>query len=112
MHVLNSNIKFTFYLSTRFLNIEYEHRFLSKFSYLDFISVKYYNQETLEWLFQNLRAKYVSKSVGWNLSDGRNAREHSTFINPSNSVFKVNIPLKLCWKNAQSIQRTLVIDLQ
>ena len=40
-----------------------------------------------EWLFQNLRTKYVSKSVGWNLSDGRNAHEHSTFINPSNSTF-------------------------
>ena len=40
-----------------------------------------------EWLFQNLRTKYVSKSVGWNLSDGRNAHEHSTFINPSNSAF-------------------------
>ena len=40
-----------------------------------------------EWLFQNLWTIYVSKSVGWNLSDGRNAHEHSTFINPSNSVF-------------------------
>ena len=40
-----------------------------------------------EWLFQNLRTKYVSKSVGWNLSDGRNAHRHSTFINPSNSAF-------------------------
>ena len=40
-----------------------------------------------ELLFQNLRTKYVSKSVGWNLSDGRNAHEHSTFINPSNSAF-------------------------
>ena len=40
-----------------------------------------------EWLFQNLRTKYVSKSVGWNLSDGRNAHKLSTFINPSNSAF-------------------------
>ena len=40
-----------------------------------------------EWIFQNLRTKYVSKSVRWNLSDGRNAHEHSTFINPSNSAF-------------------------
>ena len=40
-----------------------------------------------ECLFQNLRTKYVSKSVGRNLSDGRNAHRHSTFINPSNSVF-------------------------
>ena len=42
-----------------------------------------------EWLFQNLRTKYkyVSNSVGWNLSDERNVREHSTFINPSNSAF-------------------------
>ena len=40
-----------------------------------------------EWLFQNLRTKYVSKSVGWNLSDGRSGHEHSTFINPYNSVF-------------------------
>ena len=39
------------------------------------------------WLFQNLQTKYVSKSVRWNLSDGRNAHEHSTFINPSNSSF-------------------------
>ena len=31
--------------------------------------------------------KYVSKPVGWNLSNGRNAHEYSTFINPSNSVF-------------------------
>ena len=42
-----------------------------------------------ESLFQNLRTKYkyVSSSVGWNLSDKRNAHEHSTFINPSNSAF-------------------------
>ena len=40
-----------------------------------------------EWLLQNLRKKYVSKFVGWNLSDGRNAQEHSTFINPTNSAF-------------------------
>ena len=42
-----------------------------------------------ESLFQNLRTKYkyVSSSVGWNLSDERNAHEHSTFINPSNSAF-------------------------
>ena len=40
-----------------------------------------------EWLFQNLGTKYVSKSVGWNLSDVRKAHEHSTFINPSNSAF-------------------------
>ena len=40
-----------------------------------------------EWLFQNLQKKYVSKSVGWNLPYGRNAHEHSTFINPSNSTF-------------------------
>ena len=33
------NIKFTFYLSTRFS--AHEQRFLSKFNYLDFISVKY-----------------------------------------------------------------------
>ena len=36
-----------------------------------------------EWFFQNLRTKHVSKSVGSNLSDGRNAHDHSTFINPS-----------------------------
>ena len=35
----NSNIKFTFYLSTSFS--AHEHRFLSKFNYLDSISVKY-----------------------------------------------------------------------
>ena len=35
----NSNIKFTFYLTTSFS--AHEHRFLSKFNYLDFISVKY-----------------------------------------------------------------------
>ena len=40
-----------------------------------------------EWLFQNLWTKYVSKSLGWNLPDERNAHEHSTFINPSNSAF-------------------------
>ena len=40
-----------------------------------------------EWLFQNLQTKYVSKSVGWNLLDGGNAHEHSTFINPSHSTF-------------------------
>ena len=40
-----------------------------------------------EWLFQNLRTKHVSKSAGWNLSDGRNAHEHSFFINLSNSAF-------------------------
>ena len=38
MHLSNSNIKFTFYLSTRFS--AHEHRFLSKFNYLNFISVK------------------------------------------------------------------------
>ena len=31
--------------------------------------------------------QYASKSVEWNLSDGRNSHEHSTFINPSNSAF-------------------------
>ena len=45
------------------------------------------NRSSYEWLFQNLRTNYVSKFVGWNLSDGRNAHEHSTFINPSNSAF-------------------------
>ena len=40
-----------------------------------------------EWLFQDLRTKYVSKSVGWNLSDGRNAHEHLAFFNHSNSAF-------------------------
>ena len=42
-----------------------------------------------EWLFQNLRTKYkyVNNSVGWNLSDERNVREHSIFINSSNSAF-------------------------
>ena len=40
-----------------------------------------------KWLFQNLRTKYVSKSVGWNLQDGRNVHEYQTFINPSNSAF-------------------------
>ena len=40
-----------------------------------------------EWLFQNFQMKFVSRFVGWNLSDGRNAHEHSTVINPSNSVF-------------------------
>ena len=39
MHFSNSNIKFTFYVSTSFST--HEHRFLSKFNYLDFISVKY-----------------------------------------------------------------------
>ena len=29
-----------------------------------------------EWLFQNLRLKYVIKFVEWNLSDGRSAHEH------------------------------------
>ena len=45
------------------------------------------NRISYEWLFQNLRTKYISKSFGWNLSDGRNAHEHSAFINPSNSAF-------------------------
>ena len=40
-----------------------------------------------EWVFQNLWTKYIIKSVGWNLSDGKNAHKHSTFINPSNSAF-------------------------
>ena len=35
---------------------------------------------------QNLRMKYVSKFVEWNLSDRRNAHEHATFVNPSNSA--------------------------
>ena len=40
-----------------------------------------------KWLFQNFQTKYVNKSFGWNLSNGRNAHEHSTSINPSNSAF-------------------------
>ena len=40
-----------------------------------------------ECLLQNLRMKYVSNYVGWNLSDERNAHEQSTFINSSNSAF-------------------------
>ena len=39
IHFPNSNIKFTFYLNTRFST--HEQRFLSKFNYLDFISAKY-----------------------------------------------------------------------
>ena len=35
-------------------------------------------------LFQNLGMQKASKSVGWNLSDRRNAHEDSPFINPSN----------------------------
>ena len=46
-----------------------KHRLLSKFNYLDFTSVKYSNQLRMA------------------LSDGRNAHEHSTSINPSNSAF-------------------------
>ena len=42
IHFSNSNIKFTFYFSPRFS--AHEHRFLRKFNYLDFISVKYSNQ--------------------------------------------------------------------
>ena len=38
--------------------------------------------------FQNLGMQNASKSVGWNLSDGRNAHEDSPFINPSNSAFQ------------------------
>ena len=38
--------------------------------------------------FTTFTTKYVSKSVGWNLSDGRNAHEHSTFINTPNSAFQ------------------------
>ena len=37
--------------------------------------------------FQNLGMQNASKSVRWNLSDGRNAHEDSDFINPSNSAF-------------------------
>ena len=37
--------------------------------------------------FQNLGMQDASKFVGWILSDGRNAHEDSTFINPSNSAF-------------------------
>ena len=44
--------------------------------------------------FQNLGMQNAGKSVGQNLSDGRNAHEDSTFTNPSNSAFKVNISLK------------------
>ena len=47
-----------------------------------------------EYTFQNqtsnsfsISAQISHKSVGWNLSDGRNALEHSIFINPSNSAF-------------------------
>ena len=39
MHFSKSSIKFIFYLSTRFSAHEY--RFLSKFNYLDYTSVKY-----------------------------------------------------------------------
>ena len=48
-----------------------------------------------EWLFQNLRMKYVSKSVGRNLSDGRNTHEQFTFINPSNLAFLSKCILKV-----------------
>ena len=38
--------------------------------------------------------------VGWNLSDGRNAHEHSTFMNPSNSAFEskyiIEVVLQKC----------------
>ena len=62
----------------------HEHRFLSKFNYLDFISVRYWNQLRMALLeFANK----ICKSVGWNLSDGRNAHEHPTFIKSSNSAF-------------------------
>ena len=44
-------------------------------------------RSSYEWLFQNLRMKYGSKSVGWDLSDGRNTHERATLINPFNSVF-------------------------
>ena len=44
-------------------------------------------RSSYEWLFQNLRMKYGGKSVGWDLSDGRNTHERATFINPFNSVF-------------------------
>ena len=37
--------------------------------------------------FQNLGMQNASKSVGRNLSDGRNAHQDLTFINPSNSAF-------------------------
>ena len=39
------------------------------------------------FFLQNLGMQNASKSVGWNLSDGRNALEDSTSINPSNSAF-------------------------
>ena len=82
MHFSNLNIKFTFCLSTRFS--AHEHRFLSKFNYLDFISVKYENQ--LRMALSEF-ADEICKSVGWNLSDGRNVLEHSNLTNPSNSAF-------------------------
>ena len=82
MHFSNSNIKFTFYLSTRFSR--HEHKFLIKFNYLHFISVKYKNQLRIA---RPVFANEICKPVGWKLSDGRNAHEHSTFINPSTSAF-------------------------
>ena len=61
MHFSNSNIKFTFYLSTRFS--AHEHRFLSKFNYLDFISVKYSNQRSMT-LSEFANEIYLSLSDG------------------------------------------------
>ena len=61
--------------------LSHEHRFLSKFKFRFLILLVLNTRISHEWLFQNLRTKYVS------LSDGRNAHEHSTFINPSNSAF-------------------------
>ena len=44
-------------------------------------------RSSYECFFQNLQTKYLNKSVGWNLSNGKNTHEHSAFINHFNSAF-------------------------
>ena len=92
MHFSNSNIKFTFYLSTRFSR--HEHKFLIKFNYLHFISVKYKNQLRIA---RPVFAKEITKYVS--LSDG-NCRTEDMHMNTQLSLilllqhFKVNISFK------------------
>ena len=81
MHFSNSNIQSTVHFSTRFLRMNTDSWVNSTILILLALNTRI----NYEWLFQNLRTKY--KSVGWNLSDGRNAHEHSTLINLYNSAF-------------------------
>ena len=65
-----------------------------------------------EFFFQNLGMQNASKSVGWNLSDGRNAHKNSTLINPSNPAFESKYIIEVMLKKCLIYKRAVVKDLK